>query len=279
MPKMILEALSPGEVDTIIEAAFTLLEKTGVNIHSEEALELLKNAGCKTDGVRVRIDRALLLKCFDSAPHCVKIYSRDGELAMELGGMNSYYGPGVTCPYVFDPHTGDRVEATKQFVRDVATVADALPHVDYLMSLCMVSDETPLFADLQDGMTGSIDLMVICDEWAAMSRFVKNGFVINDETLALDIIDKVGPGGAFITEEHTFEHFREAIYESEFIHRTNYETWVKKGSKTMQERAREKTLRLLQEHKPVPLSADRKEKIDSILMKYIKRKITFEGAH
>jgi trimethylamine--corrinoid protein Co-methyltransferase len=55
----------------------------------------------------------------------------------------------------------------------------------------------------------SPELIVFTDEIIDMVRVSMGGIEITDETLALDVIDRVGPGGTYLTEDHTLEHFRE----------------------------------------------------------------------
>ena len=88
------------------------------------------------------------------------------------------------------------------------------------------------------------------------------GLPINDETLAVDLIDRVGPGKNFINEEHTFEHFREVWYSSLFD-RTIYAQWLEKGEKRFEERLREKSLKAMS-HTPTPLPADVARELDQM---------------
>ena len=70
------------------------------------------------------------------------------------------------------------------------------------------------------------------------------GILVNDETLALDLIDRVGPGGHYLEEEHTMRHFRDVWY-SHLFDRTSYDEWVQQGSIHFTERLREKTRNLI----------------------------------
>ena len=60
---------------------------------------------------------------------------------------------------------------------------------------------------------------------------------INDETLALDLIDEIGPDGDFLSSEHTLKHYREDWYPKLFDRR-NFEDWNSAGTKTLRTRAR-----------------------------------------
>jgi trimethylamine---corrinoid protein Co-methyltransferase len=120
---------------------------------------------------------------------------------------------------------------------------------------------------LEGGMTNSIEQVVICDELIAYTKHFMRSLEINEETLALDLIDQIGPDGDFLSSEHTLEHYREDWYPKLFD-RSQYDIWKRKGSKTLRERARDKALKLLETHQPEPLPADVQKKVDAIVEQY-----------
>jgi trimethylamine--corrinoid protein Co-methyltransferase len=117
---------------------------------------------------------------------------------------------------------------------------------------------------LDSGMTNSIEQIVICDEIIAYTKHFMKELEVNDETLALDVIDKIGPDGEFISSPHTLRHFREDWYPKLF-ERRNYEAWKNAGGKTLRQRAQEKALDILEHHTPEPLPADTQKRIDQIV--------------
>jgi trimethylamine--corrinoid protein Co-methyltransferase len=118
---------------------------------------------------------------------------------------------------------------------------------------------------LDSGMTNSIEQVVICDEIISYTKHFMKEVEVNDETLALDVIKKVGPDGDFISTKHTQKNYRKDWY-PQLFERHNYEGWKKGGSKTMRQRAQEKALEILKNHKPEPLSAEIIDKLDQIVM-------------
>jgi trimethylamine--corrinoid protein Co-methyltransferase len=444
-----------------------ILERTGVNIHSEEALSLLKEVNCDVDGIRVRIPSYLIKKALNSAPSRVVLCDRNGNRKLFLEGNNSYFGPGPTCPHFIDPATGERRKAIKQDVVDTAIVTDALPNIDFVMSLCMISDHTPELADVHEfhamlqnttkpivgwtfdvfglsdvvdmccavagsleelqrnpfiamysepttplthsknaldkllflsgknlpvvytpgmilggtapvtiagalavgvadnltglllsqlkregspfigaapggpldmktmqhsygapewslqhaastdifhylnipiwsaagasdskvvdqqaalestlqitasalsgahlihdvgfidlGMTGSLDQLVMCDEIIGMVRRFINGVDVDEGRLAVDVISAVGPGGQFMGEEHTFRYFKNELWNPTLLDRQAYADWKSQGGKEMGVRIAEKVQKILNEHKPEPLSEEVVRKLDEIV--------------
>ena len=117
---------------------------------------------------------------------------------------------------------------------------------------------------LEDGRMTSAEALVIDNEIIDYAlRFVE-GFEVNEDTLAVDIIDKVGPGGIFLGEKHTVQHFRER-WMSRLSDISSYETWEKRGSRTIDEVAREKVREILATHKVTPIPEDVEKEIGRIL--------------
>ena len=90
----------------------------------------------------------------------------------------------------------------------------------------------------------SPNYLVLIDEVLSMVSQYMRGIRVNDETLALGVIDRVGPGGHYLEEEHTMRHFREVWY-SDLLDRSNYDEWRKQGSIDFAERLRVKTRKLM----------------------------------
>ncbi|NLA46671.1 MAG: hypothetical protein GX866_03915 [Firmicutes bacterium] len=94
-------------------------------------------------------------------------------------------------------------------------------------------------------------LLMDCEIFEIL-RLTAAGMEINDDTLALETIDRVGPANHFMTEEHTIAHLRE-IWQPNVIDRTPYEKWAASGRKDELQTAREKAVRILENHRPEPL--------------------------
>ncbi len=117
---------------------------------------------------------------------------------------------------------------------------------------------------IEAGIAFSPELVVLSGELIDMHRRFTKGMVISDETLALGVIHEVGPGGSFLTTEHTMKHFKDYWFPSLF-ERRRYEKWSKKGSLSFMDKIRDKTVSLMNEHKPEALPDKVKEQIKSII--------------
>jgi trimethylamine--corrinoid protein Co-methyltransferase len=117
---------------------------------------------------------------------------------------------------------------------------------------------------LASGMLASYEQVVICDELINWVRRFVEGVVVDDETLALDLIDRLGPDGDYVSADHTLDHFREDYYPA-ILDRQNIDRWEKKGRKTLRERAVERAREILVEHEPEPLPGDLAAELDRIV--------------
>ena len=114
------------------------------------------------------------------------------------------------------------------------------------------------------GLQGSMQMMAICNEILGFLRATTAGVVVNDETLALDVIEELGPTGTYLGHEHTIRHFKEPFY-SKLIDKNPFSVWQKRGSKSMEERASKMVDDILAKHKTEPLSEEIQKAIHEIV--------------
>jgi trimethylamine--corrinoid protein Co-methyltransferase len=459
------QRLSDEQCQKIHVACLEFMERTGVRLYEQEASDLVRSAGAHvSDGNRVRFPSGLVEKAFTTVPRRVVLCDRHGNRVMPVEGYRSFYGPGSDCLNIIDHRTGERRKPVLQDVVEGMIVADALPNIDFVMSMVlpidvpqMVADryqmeamlnhttkpivyvttefsgcadavemaeavaggpdalrlnpfvacyinvttglrhneealqkllylagkglpaiyvpsglggatapmtvagcqviwtvgalvglvisqlkregapyvvagwganmldmralvqpyadpdkagvapamahfyDLPMFAlggcsdskclDGQAGVEAALTLMVnalsgshivhdlgylesglcyslaqlaVCDEILGWLAHMIQGVEVSDETLALDVIDQVGPDGQFFEEEHTLAHFRERWYPTLFD-RNNHDNWLAKGGKTLEQRAAERVEKILAEHKPEPLSQDVAQSLHAIV--------------
>jgi trimethylamine--corrinoid protein Co-methyltransferase len=119
------------------------------------------------------------------------------------------------------------------------------------------------FLDCAD--IGSLEMLVVTDEIIAMARRVLRGIEVTDETLMLDLIDEVGPGGHFIATRETARRCREEIWVPTLLDRDPWEAWVAGGGETMLDRVRARVRSVLATHTSPPLPPGAEERIAAVL--------------
>jgi len=130
------------------EASLAILERTGACLHDQEAIDLLAAAGASvSDGNRVRFPPQLVEQALSTVPRRLTLVDRNGERPLQLEGGRCYYGTGSDCLHIIDHRDGERRKAVLDDVRDGITVSDALPNVDFAMSMFLPSDIDPMVTD------------------------------------------------------------------------------------------------------------------------------------
>ena len=105
---------------------------------------------------------------------------------------------------------------------------------------------------IEGGLNGSLPQLVMCDEIIGMVKQIGKGIQVTDETLALDVLQEVGPAGEFLTHVHTYDFFRD-WFRPTVIDRSTYEIWEENGSKNYNERLEPEVERILEVHQSEPL--------------------------
>lgn len=124
---------------------------------------------------------------------------------------------------------------------------------------------------LEAGLTQSLESMAICNEIISLVRWILRSYKIDDETVPMDLIEEIGPGGEFLTHQHTARHFSSQFWQPKLIQRDRYDTWKAKGGKTMKERANEEVKKLLQEENPSILDPKMQKELSDFLLSAEKR--------
>jgi len=119
---------------------------------------------------------------------------------------------------------------------------------------------------MESGLCGSLAQLVICNEMLGWIEKMMAPVEISDETLALDLIDEIGPDGSFLDSDHTMKHFRERWYPQVF-ERGNYDQWMEAGGLDLGLRAAQRADTILKEHQPEPLPEDVQQQLKAIVQK------------
>ncbi len=117
---------------------------------------------------------------------------------------------------------------------------------------------------MDSGMQGSLQLQVIANETIGFLRAATKGVEVSEETLALDVIDELGPTGNYLDHPHTLDHYKEPFY-SKLFEKGNYDRWKKRGELTMEQKAAKVVDEILEKHSIEPLPENVRQGIKSIV--------------
>jgi trimethylamine--corrinoid protein Co-methyltransferase len=121
---------------------------------------------------------------------------------------------------------------------------------------------------LHGGLTASLEKLIIDAEVLQMVAASLEPFEVNAETLALDAIREVGPGGHFFGSAHTMDRYQDAFYAPLLSNWSNYESWLEAGSVNAEQRANQIWKQLLQEYR----QPDIDPAVDEALRDYVSRR-------
>jgi trimethylamine--corrinoid protein Co-methyltransferase len=190
-----LDVVDSEAILGIHAATVDVLSDTGVVFEDEETVELLSKGGAITDdGGLVKIPEHLVESAIQSAPSSILIYSRTGDEAMRLEQGHTYCGTGSDCPYVIDLESRDRRLAVKKDIEIFARLGDALPNIDFVLSMGLASDVPRDTADLHHFQA------MVCNTSKPVF------FTTTDHQNLVDIIDlaREVAGGGEALEERPF---------------------------------------------------------------------------
>ena len=115
---------------------------------------------------------------------------------------------------------------------------------------------------LDQMMLTSYDSCVVDNEILGAAYHIARGIEVNPETLALDVIKSVGPGGEYLSHEHTLEHFRNERWFPRITNHDQWSVWQGKGGLDMRQRAVIRAREILDTHHPEHITPAQAAELD-----------------
>jgi trimethylamine--corrinoid protein Co-methyltransferase len=139
------QVLTEDEIEAIYFAALRVLYETGVRVYDDEGVEVAYSGGAivedtTSDSSLVKMPPWMVDRARATLPRKVTVVGPDRKYRMELFKNQIYFGAGSDTPFTIDPYTRQRRRATYQDVKNFARLAQALPNIDFHMSLGIVQD-------------------------------------------------------------------------------------------------------------------------------------------
>ncbi len=117
---------------------------------------------------------------------------------------------------------------------------------------------------MESGLTGSFEMMVLTNELVSLTNHLMKGIKVSEDTLLIEELEQVGPGGQFLDSQETLSRFRSFWFPA-LLDRKTRQPWLEEGSIALGQRLNATVLEIIKEHRPKPLSPDKQEKIQEIL--------------
>jgi trimethylamine--corrinoid protein Co-methyltransferase len=196
-------------------------------------------------GVNSTMDMATSILSY-GAPELALVSAAMTDVAKWLG-VPMFSTAGCSDSKVLDQQAA--IEGTLSIVMAALSGANLIHDVGYLES----------------GLLGSFDMLVMADEVIGLAKRVLAGVRVTPETLAVDVIEAVGPGGHYLTQEHTRQHFRAEMWRPGLVDRQMRRAWAAGGAGTMAERVRARVRAILETHEPPPLDPGVAAQLEAIV--------------
>jgi trimethylamine--corrinoid protein Co-methyltransferase len=116
----------------------------------------------------------------------------------------------------------------------------------------------------ESGKTTSPELVVLCDEIISMVRHYMAGIPFDENAMAMDVIQGVGSDGDFLSTKHTLKNFR-SMWRPGLFSRLSGNSWATEGGKRLGVHLRDRTMDIIENHKPEPLADSILAAIEAIL--------------
>jgi len=251
--------LDEDEENLVHEMSLQCLEEIGVLVRSSEVLKLLEDAGASVNmktGI-VKIPECLVCEALSLAPLDMKSGSfvtgppEYGVLGIAGSEMAKFYGlPSMMSGYGSSAKFPG-VQAGLE--KGITTVAVALSGCDLLTGIGGLNDAA--FVSMEE-------LLIDAQIWEDIKR-TWWGMDFNDSDFALNVIEKVGPKGQYLSHPHTFANFRK-LHISKYSDRSSYTAWEAAGKKDMTDTVKAEVRKILESHKPAPLDKVVRQKLAEI---------------
>ncbi len=138
-----LEVLSEEQILEIHNATLEIMSKIGMVIKDDDGIKLLKEAGAIVEGENVKIPEYLLRKSLSTAPSRISMYDRSGNFSMSLEQGKTNFGTGSDTIFILDIDSHERRKSVVEDVGNIARLVDALPNLNFVMSMGTPSDVNP----------------------------------------------------------------------------------------------------------------------------------------
>lgn len=192
------------------------------------------------------------VRSMDMKTMCINMSSPE-SIIMKVGmsQMGDYVGLPTKMPA--NLRDGKVLDAQAGFETGMGGLAGALS-CDFIVSMQLDMDLMVDFAD-----------MIYSDECMQILQRMARPLSFDDETLAYDNMEEVGPGNTFLETDHTFEHFKDEIWMPRYMERGTWENWEANGSRDIRDICAEKVKDMLEELRDYEiLPKDVRDAIDAV---------------
>lgn len=121
---------------------------------------------------------------------------------------------------------------------------------------------------LESGLTSSFESVLFADEIIGMIIHMLKPLQFTTESIPMDVMDRVGPGGSFLKDPHTRKNYKNNLWFPQFLDRRVVERWMQDGAEDLKKVLNKKALQIFEQHKSDPLPDNMLQQIHKIVLKH-----------
>jgi len=143
-------------------------------------------------------------------------------------GIPNWIGAGCSDSHQFDAQAASEAGAN--------LVTAALAKSNFVHNLGFLSG----------GRTGSLEMLTLCDEMIGWTSKFANGLTVDNDSLAVEVIERAAPMNEFLTDSHTRDRYLSESWYPGISERSDAEAWLEAGGNDMQQRVRQRIRELIE---------------------------------
>jgi trimethylamine--corrinoid protein Co-methyltransferase len=93
---------------------------------------------------------------------------------------------------------------------------------------------------LSGGRTGSLEMLVLCDELVGWSNQMAAGVTVDADSVAFEVIQRAAPENAFLTDQHTQDRYLTENWYPSLFGRSDADAWIENGGRDLRARIAQK---------------------------------------
>lgn len=136
------DLLSPSDIQAIHDTSMKLLRNEGIRFPEDEAIEIFKKHGVRTDGQTVYLTEEQVMDAIKKVPPQFTIQARNPERSVTVGDGVPVFAPGYGAPFLIDPAQGKRAPTMEDY-HNLVKLAHALPNQDMSGHLLVEPGDVP----------------------------------------------------------------------------------------------------------------------------------------
>lgn len=176
-----------------------------------------------------------------------------GLMTYGVRALSAYYG--LPCRSGGSLTDANQLDMQAGIESTYTLLSAAMAGIDFVVQSCGIMESFNVL---------SFEKVIIDEENIRLAKRYVRGFEVTDEKIAYDIIAKVGSQGTYITEDHTFQNFKDDFSPAQLMSKEGFDQWQEKGSPSLVDKAKNIIVKRIEQYREPILSEEQKKYLSQI---------------